>query len=171
MSKERELLKKILATGWLNNTISCEVEKLLAQPEQEPVAWRTYRVVTDDWQYHIFPYGLDLTCQPLYLAPQKREQPEQDDQTPSSTKLQDRIKDYLSMGGLFNPELVNHDAVRDLILDARAELDLKREPLSDEEIMILGGQNLCNEANSFKPFGFARAIEKTHGIGVDDETV
>lgn len=33
MSKERELLKKILATGWLNNTISCEVEKLLAQPE------------------------------------------------------------------------------------------------------------------------------------------
>ena len=69
MSKERELLKKILATRWLNNTISCEVEKLLAQPEQEPVAWRTYRVVTDDWQYHIFPYGLDLTCQPLYLAP------------------------------------------------------------------------------------------------------
>ena len=73
MSKERELLKKILATRWLNNTISCEVEKLLAQPEQEPVAWRTYRVVTDDWQYHIFPYGLDLTCQPLYLAPPKRE--------------------------------------------------------------------------------------------------
>ena len=34
MSKERELLKKILATGWLNNTISCEVEELLAQPEQ-----------------------------------------------------------------------------------------------------------------------------------------
>ena len=33
MSKERELLKNILATGWLNNTIYCsEVEKLLAQP-------------------------------------------------------------------------------------------------------------------------------------------
>ena len=41
----------------------------------------------------------------------------------------------------------------------------KREPLSDEKIMILGVQNLCNEANSFKPFGFARAIEKEHGIG------
>lgn len=40
-----------------------------------------------------------------------------------------------------------------------------REPLSDEEVMILGVQNLCNEANSFKPFGFARAIEKAHGIG------
>ena len=34
MSKEKDLLKKILATGWLNNTISCEVEELLAQPEQ-----------------------------------------------------------------------------------------------------------------------------------------
>jgi hypothetical protein len=34
MSKERELLKNILATGWLNNTIYCsEVEKLLAQPD------------------------------------------------------------------------------------------------------------------------------------------
>lgn len=34
MSKERELLKKILATGWLNNELSNEVEELLAQPEQ-----------------------------------------------------------------------------------------------------------------------------------------
>ena len=42
MSKERELLKKILATGWLNNTISCEVEELLAQPEQtEPLLAET----------------------------------------------------------------------------------------------------------------------------------
>ena len=42
MSKEIELLKKILATGWLNHELSCEVEELLAQPEQteqEPVAW------------------------------------------------------------------------------------------------------------------------------------
>ena len=35
MNKEKELLKKILTTGWLNNTIYCrEVEELLAQPEQ-----------------------------------------------------------------------------------------------------------------------------------------
>jgi hypothetical protein len=37
MSKERDLLKKILATGWLDHELSCEVEELLAQPEQEPV--------------------------------------------------------------------------------------------------------------------------------------
>lgn len=40
MSKERELLKKILATGWLNNTISCEVEELLAQPETEQITFK-----------------------------------------------------------------------------------------------------------------------------------
>ena len=34
MSKERELLKKILNTGWLNHELSCEAEELLAQPEQ-----------------------------------------------------------------------------------------------------------------------------------------
>lgn len=49
MNKEIELLKKILAAGWLNNELSNEVEELLAQPEhivdvtdmveQEPVAW------------------------------------------------------------------------------------------------------------------------------------
>jgi AAA+ superfamily predicted ATPase len=42
---------------------------------KEPVAWRTYRVVTDDWHYHNFPYKLDLTCQPLYT----RKKPLSDD--------------------------------------------------------------------------------------------
>ena len=36
MSKERELLKKILATRWLDYELSCEAEELLEQPEQEP---------------------------------------------------------------------------------------------------------------------------------------
>ena len=35
MNKEIELLKKILAAGWLNNELSNEVEELLAQPEKE----------------------------------------------------------------------------------------------------------------------------------------
>ena len=38
MNKEIELLKKILATGWLDHELSCEVEELLAQPEQEPLS-------------------------------------------------------------------------------------------------------------------------------------
>ena len=85
---------------------------------------------------------------------------------PSSTKLQDRIKDYLSMGGLFNPELVNHDIVRDLMLDARAELlTQKREPLSDERLKTIAVEDefllYCNEDDFIE---IARAIEEAHGI-------
>jgi hypothetical protein len=36
--------------------------------------------------------------------------------------LQQRINDYLSGGGLFNPEMANHEAVRDLLIDCRDEL-------------------------------------------------
>ena len=38
----------------------------------------------------------------------------------------DRITAYLSGGGLFNPEMANHDAVRDLLIDARAEIERLR---------------------------------------------
>lgn len=36
--------------------------------------------------------------------------------------LAQRITDYLTGGGLFNPEQANHDAVRDLLIDCRGEL-------------------------------------------------
>jgi hypothetical protein len=36
--------------------------------------------------------------------------------------LRERIAAYLSGGGLFNPELANHEAVRDLLIDCRAAL-------------------------------------------------
>jgi hypothetical protein len=36
--------------------------------------------------------------------------------------LNDRITAYLAGGGLFNPELANHTAVRDLLIDCRAAL-------------------------------------------------
>jgi septal ring factor EnvC (AmiA/AmiB activator) len=39
----------------------------------------------------------------------------------------ERINAYLFSGGMFNPELANHDAVRDLLIDARAELAAMRE--------------------------------------------
>jgi hypothetical protein len=35
MNKEIELLKKILATGWLDHNLSKEIEAFLAQPEYE----------------------------------------------------------------------------------------------------------------------------------------
>lgn len=42
--------------------------------------------------------------------------------------LSQRITEYLSAGGLFNPELANHDAVRDLIIDCRDEIERLRNP-------------------------------------------
>ena len=44
----KELLKKILATGWLNNELSCEVEELLAQPEPFKPDWANYRQGAED---------------------------------------------------------------------------------------------------------------------------
>ena len=41
--------------------------------------------------------------------------------------LTQRITDYLTGGGLFNPEMANHEAVRDLLIDCRDELT-KFEP-------------------------------------------
>ena len=77
MSKEMDLLKKILATGWLNNTISCEVEELLAQPEQEPVAWKVIDGTNGEFMFsRVKPmertYKYDVVI-PLYTAPPKRE--------------------------------------------------------------------------------------------------
>jgi hypothetical protein len=37
-------------------------------------------------------------------------------------ELIQRITNYLSGGGLFNPEMANHEAVRDLLIDCRDEL-------------------------------------------------
>ena len=80
MSKERELLKKILATGWLDHELSNEVEELLAQPEQEqePVAWMWDEMFCEDWttvSSVIKPSKSKYVdnVRPLYLAPPKRE--------------------------------------------------------------------------------------------------
>lgn len=40
----------------------------------------------------------------------------------SALNCRERITDYLSCGGLFNPELMEHEKVRDLLLDCREEL-------------------------------------------------
>lgn len=42
----------------------------------------------------------------------------------STQQLRERISEYLLMGGLFNPEAMNHDAVRDLLVDCHDFLDL-----------------------------------------------
>ena len=76
MSLERELLKRILATRWLDHELSCEVEELLAQPEQEPVAWcqmvkgKVQDLLTS---FEMKDWIQDDSWIPLYTAQPKRE--------------------------------------------------------------------------------------------------
>lgn len=49
--------------------------------------------------------------------------------------VSDQITEYLATGGLFNPEMANHNAVRNLMIHAREELD----NLSQMEVELLAG--------------------------------
>jgi hypothetical protein len=46
-----------------------------------------------------------------------------DKQQTESAKLVERITSYLMCGGLWNPELAEHEAVRDLLIECRAALE------------------------------------------------
>lgn len=37
----------------------------------------------------------------------------------AATDLRNRITEYLGVGGMFNPELMDHQAVRDLLVECR----------------------------------------------------
>ena len=43
---------------------------------------------------------------------------------PANRNVPARITEYLSKGGLFNPELMDHEAVRDLLIDARDVIEI-----------------------------------------------
>lgn len=45
----------------------------------------------------------------------------------ATTPVEESITAYLCGGGLFNPELANHDAVRDLLIDCRDDLTALRQ--------------------------------------------
>lgn len=45
------------------------------------------------------------------------------------TKLEDKITEYLSAGGMFNPELMEHEKVRDLLIKCREEIKRLRKAL------------------------------------------
>ena len=67
-TKERELLRKIVDYMWEGELVD-EIKELLAQPEQEPVAWMNESgscFLSDGNKYS------DLWT-PLYTAPPKRE--------------------------------------------------------------------------------------------------
>ncbi len=67
----------------------------------------------------------------------------------SEWTVEQRITDYLASGGLFNPELSDHDAVSRLLFDCRAALAAERkkaELLVDALWQIGGGAIHIGEA-------------------------
>ncbi|MFZ3255220.1 MAG: hypothetical protein WA133_13225 [Syntrophales bacterium] len=92
-----------------------------------------------------------------------------------------RITEYLSLGGLFNPEMANHDAVRDLLIDCRAALSspeqgteavsVPPEAAGENGVCVEHGLFLCEMCQSPAPSeqitnwerGFASFCE---GLGV-----
>ena len=52
--------------------------------------------------------------------------------TTATELLRERITAYLCTGGLFNPELANHDAVRNLLIDCRDFLSQPEPTMSAE---------------------------------------
>jgi hypothetical protein len=135
MSKERELLKKaldfMLDAGANLNPLFKEInDNLLAQPEQEPVAW-----MQDDIELYVQESKDTIRGYviPLYTSPPKPLTPRE--------ALTEYKKGY-----------------------ARAELDLKREPLSEDVIW----DNMPENPMECSALAFVRGVkfaEKAHGIG------
>lgn len=49
----------------------------------------------------------------------------------------DRIQNYLEVGGLFNPEMMEHEKVRELIMDCRSELEQLCRLVKEGRTLIL----------------------------------
>ena len=80
MSKERELLQRCLDEfeykGVACNELCIDINKLLAQPEQEPVAWKVIDKTNGEYMLsRVKPtersYKYDVVI-PLYTSPPKR---------------------------------------------------------------------------------------------------
>ena len=131
MSKERELLKRVKAEGYISFGLYKEIEELLAQPEQEqePVVlqYRTKPNWTGNW-----------------------------------SKWEDCSKESYE-------DYIRVPILHDWTYETRELYTAppKREPLSAETIAKLWGESYSGTTQMVR--NFARAIEKAHGIGENDE--
>ena len=148
MSKERELLKR-LAEGdnrgdfFISLELIKEVEAILAQPAPFKPDWANYRQGVEDAKRE----PIDTRRITLKMFSEGVTQPEP----------------FMFKDRKLTGSLIAHDEMYKRGY-ARAEFDLKREPLSDESICEI---LLKKEWKGF--VDLVRIIEKAHGIGVDDE--
>lgn len=62
----------------------------------------------------------------------------------------DRIQDYLANGGLFNPDLMEHDKVRDLLMAAQTEIVCLEDQKEDlRSTMKMYGERLYSLSEAF----------------------
>jgi len=59
----------------------------------------------------------------------------------------DKITEYLSNGGFFNPELMEHEKVRDLLMDVREQLAVYAKAIMERDAEI---ERLKNELNDLE---------------------
>lgn len=53
--------------------------------------------------------------------------------TPSNRNVPARVSDYLALGGLWNPESMDHEAVRSLLIDARDVIEIADRELASSQ--------------------------------------
>ncbi len=141
MSKERELLVRIVNADMVEYMqLMGEAEELLAQPEQteqEPVAW-----MQDSIELYVLEEKNSLRGYviPLYTSP------------PVSDITGEELMKQVKTNRVFYQEGY-----------AQAELDLKREPLSDEEILVGFPQGVHITTLAF--YEGVKFAEKMHDIG------
>lgn len=75
----------------------------------------------------------------------------------------ERCYEYLSNGGLFNPELMDHEAVSNLVIDCRNEIERLRQQNAELTIdpnikMLLAGKKALYRLIEDPTFDDARAV-------------
>lgn len=110
---ERAMRKLVEREGLSLDHSRLAVEKFqkdtLEGPQEESM------IISDRMQGVDCPYCEDGTTHVHKPAP-----------TAGEEELVKRITGYLALGGLFNPEMAIHDRVRDLLIDCRHALVLRR---------------------------------------------
>jgi len=119
MSEERELLEKILATRWLDHELSCEAEKLLSQPEQEP---------EQNIAGAVMPNGVCVSN--VYDAYEEGRKSLMSEQEPEAWILEDKKTGYRRQSA-YKPTNLDEEACNVIPLYTAPP---KREPLSDDVI-------------------------------------
>ena len=154
----RELLKKILATGWLDHKLSCEVEDARywrwGMSKERELLGRSIELIDQYWDDSKVGYPRDADNRKLFYEIQELlAQPEQE----PVAYLHEGIDETGETVRRIYCHFYEHANLIPLYTAPP-----KREPLTSKLISL--GNN-CHES-FIKGVRFA---EKMHGIGVDDE--